>query len=397
MSSCCRPARDARNPPIGRQVARRAHHRGDRRDRRRSGEFHFDGAERCRDRRCRGEEAADSLQTLAVLALAVLALGLAPAVLAPAAPAQVVLARMRPARVAWNGWLWNGRLWHGTPRHERPGKRGRGGRGGSGSGAPGHASGGAGAQAARDGGGAGAPGLAVPRAAPPAPLCAWQPGAPASASGGAGDGARPALATIPAGTAFTVTFDAPLGSDTSRVEDRRHCHADRRRSPPAAHASCRPARCCADASSKPLPRRPPAAAGGSPSASTRSHRRAHDGRSTRPPRRSSRTVFTREDKRKVGIGAAAGAVLGGIVSRTKKAVGIGAAAGAGGTAAAVGIRNDLRLARGATRPSSILAAVPAPARAQRCLDLHPRPRRFRRYRHRRSVDQPASCRSRAAG
>ncbi len=219
-----------------------------------------------------------------------------------------------------------------------PGGSGAGGSGsgGSGSGSQGYASGGgtagqgaqsgtpasgaAGTQAARNGGGAGSPGDS--------------------------GSARLAPMTIPAGTAFTVTFDAPLGSDTSRVEE----DVTATLVAPIvveARASCRLARCCAAASPKPLPPRPPAAAGGSPSASTRSRsthvRRPIDG----PTMPIVAPVFTRDDKRKVGIGAAAGAVLGGIVSRTKKAVGIGAAAGAGGTAAAVGVRNELRLARGA--------------------------------------------------
>ena len=72
-------------------------------------------------------------------------------------------------------------------------------------------------------------------------------------------------------------------------------------------------------------------------------------------------VFTREDKKKVGIGAAAGAVLGGIVSRTKKGLGIGAAAGAGGTAAAVGLRNEVRVARGAALRLQLTQPVPSPS------------------------------------
>jgi hypothetical protein len=169
-------------------------------------------------------------------------------------------------------------------------------------------------------------------------------GTPASSS--AEGGARPGVAMIPAGTAFTVTFDAPLGSDTSRVEE--DVTATLTAAIVAGGTRLLPAG--AVLRGRVVEATPAKAAGGRGRLAIRFHTLAIGSRTSEihgPTTALVAPVFTRDDKRKVGIGAAAGAVLGGIVSKTKKAVGIGAAAGAGGTAAAVGVRNELRVARGA--------------------------------------------------
>lgn len=249
---------------------------------------------------------------------------------------------------------------------EHPGTSGPGGagggRGGSGSGAPGYASGGAGTQAARDGNGKGSPGFPSGGASGSAGA-AGSPGtagAPASTSGGAADGARQTVVTIPAGTSFTVTFDAPLGSDTSRVEE----DVMATLTAPIAVGTTRVVPAGAVLRGRVTEAMPAKAAGGRGRIAIRFHTLAIGARTSAidgPTAAIVAPVFTRDDKRKVGIGAAAGAVLGGIVSRTKKAVGIGAAAGAGGAAAAVGARNELRLARGAKVRLQFTQAVPAPA------------------------------------
>jgi hypothetical protein len=166
------------------------------------------------------------------------------------------------------------------------------------------------------------------------------------------------VATIPAGTALTVTFDTPLGSDTSRVED-------------AVVATVKSAIAVGGTPIVPAgallrgrvtEATPARAAGGRGRLAIHFHTLVIGARTTPIDARAAAVaaVFTREDKKKVGIGAATGAVLGGIVSRTKKGLGIGAAAGAGGTATAVGIRNDVRVARGAALRLQLSQPVSVP-------------------------------------
>jgi hypothetical protein len=194
--------------------------------------------------------------------------------------------------------------------------------------------------------GAGGPGNGAPGYARGDSAPGQDPKDGTPANGGAEDGMRAAIATIPAGTAFTVTFDAPLGSDTSRVEE--DVTATLTGAIVAGGARVVPAG--AVLRGRIVEATPAKAAGGRGRLAIRFHTLAIGSRTSvihGPTTALVAPVFTREDKRKVGIGAAAGAVFGGIVSKTKKAVGIGAAAGAGGTAAAVGVRNELRVARGA--------------------------------------------------
>jgi hypothetical protein len=179
-------------------------------------------------------------------------------------------------------------------------------------------------------------------------------------SGGAGGNVPPGPAMIPAATAFSVTFDAPLGSDTSRLEE----DVSATLIAPVIVGGTRIVPAGAVMRGRVIEATPAKDAGGRGRLAIRFHTLAIGSRTSPldgPTAMLVAQVFTREDKRKVGIGAAAGAVLGGIVSRTKKAVGIGAAAGAGGTAAAVGARNELRLARGAKVRLQFTQAVVVPA------------------------------------
>jgi hypothetical protein len=267
---------------------------------------------------------------------------------------------------------------------------GGGGAGGStagtgGSGSGGSGSGGAGSGAAASGGaanrgaangdsgrgtsgytsGGGTAGQGAPYGTPASGGAGTQTGRNGDGAGSPDDDARPGPSAIPAGTAFTVTFDAPLGSDTSRVEEA----VTATLIAPIAIGAARVVPAGAVLRGRVTEVASAKAAGGRGRVTIRFHTLVIGARTSAidgPTLPIVAQVFTREDKRKVGIGAAAGAVLGGIVSRTKKAVGIGAAAGAGGAAAAVGVRNDLRLARGAkvrlqfTQPVAVPPPPPPP-------------------------------------
>lgn len=172
-------------------------------------------------------------------------------------------------------------------------------------------------------------------------------------------GTRTAHATIPQGTAFTVTFASPLGSDTSRVEE------DVTATLTAAIVvnGTRVVPAGAVLRGRIVEVVPAKMAGGRGRVTIRFNTLTLDSRISQldgPTTTLVAQVFTGEDKRKVGVGAAAGAVIGGIWKKTKKAVGIGAAAGAGGTAAAVGATNELRIARGARVRLQFTQAVPVP-------------------------------------
>jgi hypothetical protein len=208
--------------------------------------------------------------------------------------------------------------------------------------------------AGRGAGGTGASG--TPGSSPPGSGAAGHAAGGASGSSGSGSGAAgssgageraagPGEVAIPAGTAITVAFDAALASDTARVEQ--DVSATLRSAIVINGARVVPAgarftgRITDVASAR--------AADGRGRIAIRFHTLTFDTRTIAidaPAMPIVAEVFTRADKRKVGWGAAAGAVLGGIVSKTKKGLGIGAAAGAGGTAAAVGLRNDVRIAPG---------------------------------------------------
>ena len=168
------------------------------------------------------------------------------------------------------------------------------------------------------------------------------------------------VATIPAGTAFTVTFDTPLGSDTSRVED--DVVATVKSAIAVGGTRIVPAG--ALLRGRVTEATPAKAAGGRGRLAIRFHTLAIGARTTPidAPAAAVAAVFTREDKKQVGIGAAPAPCSAASCRAPRRRLGIGAAAGAGGTAAAVGIRNDVRVARGAALRLQLTQPVSVPMR-----------------------------------
>jgi hypothetical protein len=231
-----------------------------------------------------------------------------------------------------------GRGTGGTSASGTSGSRATGGASGSGGSGAGSGAGGTGGPGS--GGGQGQPGTSAGNDGG-----RGGSGMPATGAGAGGRAAGPGEVAIPAGTAITLAFDAALASDTARVEQ--EVGATLRSAIVIGGARVVPAgarfmgRVTDVASAR--------AAGGRGRIAVRFHTLTFNARTIAidaPALPIQAEVFTRADKRKVGWGAAAGAALGGIVSKTKKGLGIGAAAGAGGTAAAVGLRNDVRIAPG---------------------------------------------------
>jgi hypothetical protein len=73
-------------------------------------------------------------------------------------------------------------------------------------------------------------------------------------------------------------------------------------------------------------------------------------------------ALTRDDAKNVGFGAAAGALFGGLFSKTKKGLGMGAAAGGGATAIVVSRNNEMHLNRGTSLRVRLTEPVPLRAR-----------------------------------
>lgn len=164
---------------------------------------------------------------------------------------------------------------------------------------------------------------------------------------------------IPAGTVLTLALDSPVASDRSRVEDA--VHARLKKGVTVGETEVIPAG--APLSGVITEVRSSGKVKGQARLSFRFHTLKVGGGQALDVKTSvvseQAKDATKADAKKVGIGAATGAIVGGIVGRSKKALGLGAAAGgAAGTAAVLATSGgEVRLAQGATVSTKLLESI----------------------------------------
>jgi hypothetical protein len=163
------------------------------------------------------------------------------------------------------------------------------------------------------------------------------------------EGQRPVdhgpVIVVPADTVLVLSLDAALQSDTSRAEER----VDATLTAPVILNRTRVVPAGTHVRGDVIEAVPAKEANGRGRLTIRFHTLVLDSEEVpiaAAPLSYVAAVLTRGDAKKVGAGAAAGAVFGGIWSKTKKGLGIGAATGAGATAIALSRNNEMHLDRG---------------------------------------------------